>query len=253
MTPLVLAGFAALVVATSILSGIFGMAGGVILIGVLLSFMPVPIAMALHGATQIAANLSRAILWRRYIQWRTVVSYGAGLGVAVGVWSLFLYVPERAVAFLLLGLSPFAMKLVPDSWRGAPENRVDSFLYGAVCMTAILMTGVAGPMLDAFFLRGKFERREIVASKSAVQSLGHLGKVLYFGALVDSGALDEPLVLGVAIGAAILGTSLGGMVLARMQDVSFRRWADRIVTTVCLWYVVYGVYLLATQPSGGAS
>lgn len=103
MTPLVLAGFAALVVATSILSGIFGMAGGVILIGVLLSFMPVPAAMALHGATQIAANLSRAFMWRRHIRIATASFCVAGAFGAVLLWSLFLYVPERAHAFVLLG------------------------------------------------------------------------------------------------------------------------------------------------------
>ena len=31
---------------------------------------------------------------------------------------------------------------------------------------------------------------------------------------------------------AILGSTLGGMVLERMKDVSFRRWSDRILTAV---------------------
>jgi uncharacterized membrane protein YfcA len=41
-------------VATAFLSGIFGMAGGLILIGVLLVILPVPEAMMLHGVTQMA-------------------------------------------------------------------------------------------------------------------------------------------------------------------------------------------------------
>jgi uncharacterized membrane protein YfcA len=244
MTPLILAGFAALVVCTSILSGIFGMAGGVILIGVLLSFMPVPAAMALHGATQIAANLSRAFMWRRHVRIATALFYVAGALGAVLLWSLFLYVPERALAFVMLGIVPFAMRLVPDAWQGRPENRLDAVLYGAICMTAILMTGVAGPMLDAFFLRGKLDRREIVATKSAVQSFGHFAKLVYFGALIDDVVFEEPHVLAVAIAMAVLGTSLGGLVLARMKDVAFRRWADGIVNAVSLWYLGYGLYLM---------
>ncbi|MCZ8312297.1 MAG: sulfite exporter TauE/SafE family protein [Magnetospirillum sp.] len=244
MTPFVLTGFAVLVVCTSTLSGIFGMAGGVILIGVLLSFMPVPAAMALHGATQIAANLSRAFMWRRHIRTATALFYVAGALGAVLLWSLFLYVPERAHAFVALGLIPFAVRLVPDAWQGRPENRLDAVLYGAICMTAILMTGVAGPMLDAFFLRGKFDRREIVATKSAVQSFGHFAKLVYFGALIDDVVFEEPHVLAVAIAMAVLGTSLGGLVLERMKDVAFRRWADGIVNAVSLWYLGYGLYLL---------
>jgi len=212
MTPFVLTGFAVLVVCTSILSGIFGMAGGVILIGVLLSFMPVPAAMALHGATQIAANLSRAFMWRRHIRIATALFYVAGALGAVLLWSLFLYVPERAHAFVALGLIPFAVRLVPDAWQGRPENRLDAVLYGAICMTAILM--------------------------------GHFAKLVYFGALIDDVVFEEPHVLAVAIAMAVLGTSLGGLVLERMKDVAFRRWADGIVNAVSLWYLGYGLYLL---------
>ena len=50
-------------VATAFLSGMFGMAGGLILIGVLLALMPVPEAMALHAVTQMASNGWRALLW----------------------------------------------------------------------------------------------------------------------------------------------------------------------------------------------
>src|SRR5690242_1273717 len=47
-------GFATLV--TSFISGILGMAGGMILMGVLLASLTVPAAMLLHGITQFSAN-----------------------------------------------------------------------------------------------------------------------------------------------------------------------------------------------------
>ena len=59
-------------VATAFLSGLFGMAGGLILIGVLLAFMPLPTAMVLHAITQMASNGWRALLWRAHIRWRPV-------------------------------------------------------------------------------------------------------------------------------------------------------------------------------------
>src|SRR3954469_789928 len=58
------AALTASVLSTSFISGVFGMAGGMILIGFLLSFMPLAPAMALHGITQIAANAARAWLCR---------------------------------------------------------------------------------------------------------------------------------------------------------------------------------------------
>src|SRR5207248_9763738 len=45
MTPLVIIALGVLMVATAFLSGLFGMAGGLILIGVLLALMPLPTAM----------------------------------------------------------------------------------------------------------------------------------------------------------------------------------------------------------------
>jgi len=53
---------AAAVLSTSFVSGIFGMAGGMILMGILLAIMPLAAAMVLHGLTQMAANGWRARL-----------------------------------------------------------------------------------------------------------------------------------------------------------------------------------------------
>src|SRR5256885_14728726 len=64
MTPLLIAALGILMVATAFLSGLFGMAGGLILIGVLLTILPLPSAMVLHAITQMASNGWRAFLWR---------------------------------------------------------------------------------------------------------------------------------------------------------------------------------------------
>lgn len=53
--------------ATSVLSGVFGMAGGLILMGVYATVLPVATAMVLHGTTQIAANGMRAVLLFRQV------------------------------------------------------------------------------------------------------------------------------------------------------------------------------------------
>jgi len=69
---------AASVIACSFISGIFGMAGGMILMGILLLFVPVAQAMMLHGAAQLASNGWRAWLWRAHIRWRGVGFYLLG-------------------------------------------------------------------------------------------------------------------------------------------------------------------------------
>ncbi len=73
-------------VATAFLSGIFGMAGGLVLIGILLVLMPVPEAMMLHGVTQLASNGWRGILWIRHVRWSAIAAYLGGCALALIAW-----------------------------------------------------------------------------------------------------------------------------------------------------------------------
>ena len=82
MTPLTIAALCLAMVGTSFLSGIFGMAGGMILVGILLVMMPVPEAMMLHGVTQLASNGWRGLLWWRYVRPGAAVTYIIGCLVA---------------------------------------------------------------------------------------------------------------------------------------------------------------------------
>ena len=74
----VLVALAVVAVVTSFISGIFGMAGGMLLIGFLLMFLPVPVAMVFHGVIQIAANGWRTWLWRHHVRWSVVLQFGSG-------------------------------------------------------------------------------------------------------------------------------------------------------------------------------
>ncbi len=244
MTPLILILVSALIVATSFLSGLFGMAGGLVLIGVLLVVLPVPTAMILHGVTQIASNGWRAALWYRHIVWRVVLAYVGGGLTALAAWSLVRYVPDTATAIIFLGLTPFLMKLMPERLKPNPEVAVQGVIYGVCCMSLMLLTGVAGPMLDSFFLGGKLDRRQIVATKGACQVFGHALKLVYFGSLIDNAAALEPAFAGLAIASAMVGTMLAKQFLERMNDTQYRAWANGLVVLIGSYYLAYGSYLI---------
>lgn len=238
------AGVGLLMVFTAFLSGIFGMAGGMVLIGVLLFLLPLPTAMVLHAVTQMASNGWRALLWWRHIQWRVTVFYVLGCFTAVGVWSLTLYVPEKAVALLMLGMSPFVLRIVPERLMPATLGPLQAMGGGIACMALMLLTGVTGPLVDQLFLRSPMDRRQIVATKASCQVFGHGSKLLYFGALIEQTGSVEPWILAMAVAASMLGTSLGKQILERLSDGQFRTWAGRLITTLGLYYVGYGLVLL---------
>ena len=244
MTALTTAGLVGLMILTALLSGVFGMAGGLVLIGVLLVLMPLPQAMVLHAITQMASNGWRAVLWRRHIEWKIAAASVAGSLAAVGLWSAWLWVPDKALALLLLGVSPFIVRGIPARVLPRVLGPGTMLVGSAVCMMLMLTAGVTGPLLDTLFLRSTLDRKRIIATKAACQLFSHGLKLVYFGALVAGAGTVEPWMAGLAIAASMLGTSLGKRLLERLTDASFRLWSNRLVTTIAAYYIGYGLLLM---------
>ncbi|MGE0423481.1 MAG: TSUP family transporter [Reyranellaceae bacterium] len=247
MTPLLMAMLFAIMVATAFLSGIFGMAGGLILMGVLLALMPVPAAMMLHGVTQLASNGWRAFLWRDHIVWKPVGYYMTGCAAALALWSLVDFVPTRPMALLFLGLSPFAVRLLPASLKPDPGKLLHGTIFGGACTSLMLLTGVSGPLLDTYFLGGAMDRRQLVATKATCQVLGHAIKLVYFGGIVTAAANIDPVLAVLAVAASMIGTSLARRILEAMSDKQFRVWANRIIMVIATYYVGHAAWLFATS------
>lgn len=231
--------------ATSFLSGIFGMAGGMVLIGVLLALLTVPEAMALHAVAQLASNGWRGLLWLGHVRWRPVAAYTSGCTVALTVLSVLQFVPSKPLALLALGISPFLVRLLPRNFRPDPRRLLDGAVYGAACMSLMLLAGVAGPLLDTYFIGGTLSRKEIVATKAVCQIFGHAAKLLYFGGLVAQAASVDLGAAAVVVFASMVGTMAAKPILERLTDMQYRRWATFIITAIASVYLAHGGYLLA--------
>ncbi|MFO1079150.1 MAG: TSUP family transporter [Reyranellaceae bacterium] len=246
----VLAALAAVAVVTSFISGIFGMAGGMLLIGFLLALLPVAVAMVFHGVIQIAANGWRAWLWRQHVKWSVVVQFGAGAGTSLLLFSFLDFVPDKALVLMAVGLTPFVALAVPQSLAPNIERGGQAFLAGAIGGAIQLVSGVTGPLLDIFYVRTGMTRQVNVATKAAAQVLGHLTKVVYFGALIGGPAgrdLEQIVVMAFACGFAVLGTTLSRSFLDRMSDRQFYRWTRWVILALGTVYVGQGIWLMASR------
>ena len=159
-----------------------------------------------------------------------------GCAIALVAWSLWRYVPSKPVALIGLGsrrswCACFRPACKPDP--AAPQT----VIYGALCTTLMLLTGVSGPLFDSFFLGGRLDRREIVATKSVCQLFGHAMKLAYFTALVDHAAGIDPIVAALAVAASLIGTTLARPVLETLTDSQYRGWATRIITAIACYYL----------------
>jgi uncharacterized membrane protein YfcA len=236
-----------IVLITSTISGVFGMAGGLMLMGALALVLPVSAAMVTHGAVQIVSNGWRGVLHRAYIDWRIVALYGIGSLAAGGVLALVAYAPSKAWVYLLLGLVPGLAWLPKDVLRLDAARAPDALACGFGVTGLNLAAGVAGPLLDIFFIRTAMTRHQIVATKAATQVLSHLTKIVFYGAplLAASGTNGFPplLFFAVATPLAMLGGVIGGRILDRMSDKSFLGWTRWIVTALGVLYLVQAAQL----------
>lgn len=235
------------VLGTSFISGVFGMAGGMVLMGILIAFLPVSAAMVLHGTAQMTSNGWRAIMWRRNTDYRIFARYIIGLLAAAALFSLIGFVPDKAFVLIALGIIPFLAVLIPARFVPQADDRLGAELCGFLNTAMQFIAGVSGPLLDVFFVRNQMDRRSIVATKAACQAFSHMAKLIYFiNILGDQARMDE-WAMGIAVIMAITGTSISKFVLEKLTDHQFRRWTRWIVMTIGAVYLMQGFYVLWTR------
>lgn len=247
LAPTALAIIALTTLATSFISGLFGMAGGLILLGVLLVFMDVAPAMVLFGTIQMVSNGWRATLWLRYVDWSIVWRFLIGSTTVFLLMRTVAILPSKAALYLMLGLMPFAADIVAK--RVSLDITKPGVPYFAGCLIIVLqlMAGAAGHILDVFFQKSQLDRKAIVATKAVTQVTGHVYRILYFGSF--AAAYDDSIPLwayAAAIVLTIAGTSLAAVVLGRMTNEGFRAWSRRVMIGVSVTYLARGLWLVAT-------
>ena len=227
---------------TAFISGIFGMAGGLILMGVLTLILSVPVAMVVHGAIQMVSNGWRAFLLRDQIVWSVFRRYGLGSLISVALLAAIAWTPEKRIVFLLLGLTPMIVWL-PKRWFHLDiQKRFQAEIAGVMVQSLNTLAGVAGPLLDLFFVETQMNRQQIVATKAATQVVAHFVKIAFWTypivATAGLSALPPIWLIATAIPLSMMGTWLGGRVLALMTDADFKRWMKYLVTIIGVIYLL---------------
>lgn len=232
------------VLLTAMISGLFGMAGGLILLGVLLALLDVGPAMILLGFTQFASNGWRCILWLEHVRWRLFGGFALGALVAFGLMRLLAPIPSKAFIYLFIGALPFATELLPQN-RAPDISKPYMALFCGFLLTILQMIGgAAGNVLAVFFQAGTLDRREIVATKAVMQALNHALRVIYFGSLVGFAPAGLKLwQIAGCMGLAIVGTTLGAQALKRISNDNFRVWSQWLIRAISVVYIVRGLSL----------
>lgn len=239
------------VFATSMISGMLGMAGGMLLMGLLAWVLPVAPAMVLHATSQFFANASRAIIHRRHIHTGSLKYYGSGLVLVFIVFGFATFVPDKMLVFFILGAAPFLSLLLPKSRKLDFTKPRHALFCGATVMGFQLTGGVSGPLLDMFFQNTHLSRHQTIATKAATQAASHVARFVYFGILVsaaDSITAGLPLWIFLAVvPTAIIGTNCSRYFLDKISDRHFYRATQAALAVIGGIYIFKAFSLWLTQ------
>lgn len=249
MSPATVAMVLAAVVVTAAISGLFGMAGGSLLMGALMLTVPVASAMVLHGAAQLVSNGARAAIHARHIRWPVVAVFAAGSVLAMALMSFVSFTPSKALVFLAMGLLPILV-WIPERWSPFDAAKPAHAFVAGMSTTALALTsGVSGPLTELFLVRSAMPARQVIATKASLQVFGHVAKILFYGAALLEGAGEgaaPPWLLGAVALAALAGAAIGGRLLDHVSEHNFRRWRRWIFTAVGATFLAQAVQLYVT-------
>jgi len=232
--------------ATSILSAIVGMAGGITLLAVMLLFYDPLVAIPLHGVVQLVSNSSRAVIQRHHLRWDVIWRYSVlllplgwiGIEIAQGLppsvtrimIGVFVLVATWSPGLLLLGAHP----------ERIDRNRRFILLGGAVGLLNTTI-GATGPLIAPFFLNLGLTRFSLIGTKACCQALGHVAKILVFGVVGFVYTQYFPL-LAALCASVVLGTIVGSRILHHVNEAWFVRLYKGVLTSVALYLVVAEVF-----------
>lgn len=208
--------------AASVLSGVIGMGGGVLLLAVMATVLTPALVVPIHGVVQLTSNSTRAFTLLRHVDWRIVLYYCPTLIAGVFLGLQFYRGSEMEWFRPLIG----AFVLCFLIWDRIRPKRLQmprwAFLpAGLVGGVITILIGASGPYLAALFLRDDMDRESIIATKAVVQTVGHLLKIPAFLSIQFDYFANLDLLLPL-LACAVVGTLAGTWALGRMGEKIFR-------------------------------
>jgi uncharacterized membrane protein YfcA len=227
---------------TSLLAGVMGMGGGMLLITLMPGLVPTPAILPLHAAIQLASNTSRAVLGWRHIDAGIVPGFVAGalLGALLGAEIYRGLDTQWLPAVIGLLILLFTWVPVPGV-RG--RGQLPLVLLGFYQTGLGMIAGATGPVGAAVLMRRNVERDWLVVNTAVYMSLSHVIRVGAFTLIGFSFGRWWQL-LAAVIAAVICGSWAGTRLRARVPQYNFQKLFRWMVTLLALRMIGHSLLAL---------
>lgn len=209
----------------------FSSGGAMIILAVTSTVLPVAAIVPIHSTLLIGSTASRAIVFRRHVDWQIAGPFLAGSVIAVAIASrIYFELPEKAIAAAIAVVMLVAIWLPGISWR--PKLRHPWLIVGFA--HSFLSTLFAyGALLHAIILHTGLNRRQVLGTMAVALTGMSVFKILGY---TLNGFDYRPFfpVIALAIGAAFLGTAVGKLIAERISERMFRFVFRALVTLTAI-------------------
>lgn len=221
---------------TSTIAGVVGIGGGMMLIAILPSFLPLNALIPVHGLTQMSSNVSRAFFGYKEVQYQVIPKFliGSFLGIALFASILSFisleYVPLFIGVYILLSLwsEKFNEKI----------KRYESYFLAGFFQTGLsIVVGATGPLTMTLLLKDFKDKDKVVATGAALMSITHILKVfvfIYFGFVF----FDYIGVLIFMIIGAVLGSFVGTKLRNRIDGKKFELILKLLLSVLAIKLII---------------
>lgn len=227
---------------TAMLSGIAGVGGGTILIGVFYAIgLSTAQAVPLHAAVQLASNASRTFAYFRAVEWRAAGWFMLGCAPAPFLIAPYVTMVNTHVIELVLALLIIGSLLPGKQADGILPLRSAYLIAGALVGSIGMFVGAAGLFVGRLFLRPEWKKETTIGTLALCQCLGHGTKLLGYGS-VGLSPLTQPGLLLPLLIAVVLGTIAGRELNKRLSEERFRTLVNAVLLIMAIKLLFDGVY-----------
>jgi uncharacterized membrane protein YfcA len=168
---------------TSTVAGIVGIGGGMMLIVILPSFLPLNALIPVHGLTQMSSNVSRAIFGYKDVQLEVIPKFLLGSAIGIGMFAAVLSLISLEYVPLFIGVY-ILLSLWSEKFNEKIKRYENYFLAGFFQTGLSMVVGATGPLTMTLLLKDYKDKDKVVATGAALMSITHILKVfvfMYFG------------------------------------------------------------------------
>ena len=164
---------------TSTIAGIVGIGGGMMLVAILPTFLPINAIIPIHGLTQMSSNLSRAIFGYKSIQTEVIPKFLAGSILGIGFFASILYLISLQYVPLFIGIY-ILLSLWSDKFNKKVKRYESYFMVGFLQTGLSIVVGATGPLTMSLLLKDYQDKDIVVATGAALMGITHTLKVFVF-------------------------------------------------------------------------